>query len=75
MKQSDYKRFYFYINEDNLLTVQLSNEPMSECITKTGRALQEWYQHGKNAGHAEQFSKDFEEEFIPKLESDGKEQS
>lgn len=72
MKQSDYKRYYFYFNDAGLLTVQLTNDPVKDCIAKTADAMLEQYKRGKHAGHAEQFAKDFEEEFEPKLEADTK---
>lgn len=60
-QQEKFERFYFFFNDMDLLTVQLTNEPLKDCIAKTAEAMLEQYRRGKNAGHSEQFAKDFEE--------------
>ena len=37
--ETPYARYYFFINDDGLLTVQLTNEPLHDCVTKTAQAI------------------------------------
>lgn len=39
IKQSDFERFYIYLNDKGLVTVQLTNEPMQDAIRKTVEAM------------------------------------
>lgn len=60
-KQQAFVRYYFYINDMGLLTVQLTDEPLKDCIQKTAECLGKLREFAKNEGHAAQFTKDFEE--------------